>query len=87
MTGSPSMRTLLAEHLELARTLRRLEIQFDPTLCKGVWQCYEVCPVGCWTPNYTSHIAVFSHPEQCIACNACVLQCPEGAIKLEVPRD
>jgi NAD-dependent dihydropyrimidine dehydrogenase PreA subunit len=72
----------LAKELEPVRTLRHLHIKFDPNRCKGVWQCYEVCPVGCWTPNYETRIVDFHDPEQCIACGACVLQCPEGAIQL-----
>ena len=72
----------LSEELDTVRTLRSLSIKFDPNLCKGVWQCYDVCPIGCWTPNYETRIVEFHDPELCIACGACVLQCPEGAIKL-----
>jgi NAD-dependent dihydropyrimidine dehydrogenase PreA subunit len=72
----------LSKELSTVRTLRRLHIKFDPNRCKGVWQCYEVCPVGCWTPNHKTRIVDFHDPERCIACGACVLQCPEGAIEL-----
>jgi NAD-dependent dihydropyrimidine dehydrogenase PreA subunit len=30
-------------------------------------------------------VAIFQHGELCIACGACVLQCPEEAIELKVP--
>ncbi len=76
----------LFEHLRLARDLRRLRIYFYPERCKGVWQCYEVCPVGCWTPDYESRVVVFHDPDRCIACGACVLQCPEDAIELRTPK-
>ncbi len=72
----------LSKELSSVRTLRSLQIRFDPNHCKGVWQCYEVCPVGCWTPNYETRIVDFHDGERCIACGACVLQCPEGAIEL-----
>ena len=85
MSQDPSMQEVLLEHVELARTLRRLEIHFDPEACKGVWQCYEVCPIGCWIPDYDGRVVEFHHGERCIACGACVLQCPEGAIELRVP--
>lgn len=76
---------LVREHVRLAIILRRLEIKFDPSICQGVWECYEVCPVDCWKPDYEAGIVVFQGAERCIACNACVLQCPHGAIELSVP--
>ena len=79
------MRSLLVEHWELARTLRKLQIHFDADRCRGVWQCYEVCPVGNWTPDCDRMVAIFHNNKQCIACGACVLQCPERAIKLRIP--
>jgi NAD-dependent dihydropyrimidine dehydrogenase PreA subunit len=82
----PGISTLLGEHIQLAFDLRRLEIVFDPVKCQGVWECLEVCPVGCWIPDHDQGVAVFQNAEHCIACNACVLQCPEGAIELKVPR-
>jgi NAD-dependent dihydropyrimidine dehydrogenase PreA subunit len=39
--------------------------------------------VNCWTADYTSRKVIFHDPERCIACNACVLQCPQGAIELK----
>ncbi len=81
----PDIWTSLAEHIRLAKELRYLRIYFYPERCKGVWQCYEVCPVGCWTPDYEHRVAIFHNGEKCIACGACVLQCPENAIELKVP--
>jgi len=82
MSTEPALWSSLAEHLQIARTLRSLEIYFYPERCKGVWQCYEVCPVGCWTPDYDQRVVIFHDGERCIACSACVLQCPEDAIEL-----
>jgi len=83
MTGTPpTLRSSLREHLDLARELRYLEIRFDAEKCKGTWQCYEVCPVGCWTPSKPLRVVEFHNPELCVACGACVLQCPETAIEL-----
>ncbi len=82
MTMQPTLWSSLKDHLKFARKLRNLQIHFYPEKCKGIWQCYEVCPVGCWTPDYKKRAAVFHNPERCIACGACALQCPEGAIEL-----
>lgn len=78
----PTLWSSLTEHLQIAIKLRSLEIHFYPDKCKGVWQCYNVCPVGCWTPDYASRKVVFHDAERCIACGACVLQCPEDAVEL-----
>jgi NAD-dependent dihydropyrimidine dehydrogenase PreA subunit len=85
MSKTPDAGSLLREHIQLALDLRRLEIIFEPTMCQGVWECYEVCPVDCWKPDYDRGIVIFQNIERCIACNACVLQCPEAAIELKVP--
>ncbi len=83
MEREPTVRSSLIERWHLARTLRRLKIYYDPDKCVGVWQCYEVCPVGCWTPEPAVRKVAFHDPQLCIACGACVLQCPENAIELK----
>lgn len=82
--STPSLWSTLTEHLQIARELRSLEIQFNREKCKGTWQCYQVCPIGCWTPNNETRKVSFHDKERCIACGACVLQCPEDAIELSV---
>ncbi|MFQ5408971.1 MAG: ferredoxin family protein [Anaerolineales bacterium] len=83
MNANPTFWSALAQHWQIARRLRNLEIQFDPEKCIGAWQCYEVCPIGCWTPDYGQRKVVFHDAARCIACGACVMQCPEDAIKLD----
>jgi NAD-dependent dihydropyrimidine dehydrogenase PreA subunit len=73
---------LLAEHWRMARELRHLGIEFDVSRCVGDWQCYEVCPVGCWAPNYAEGVSEFRNGQKCVACGACDLQCPGDAIRL-----
>lgn len=75
-------RDTLKEEVKQLTVQRRLQIRFDRDQCTGVWQCYEVCPVGCWTPDREARKAIFHDGHRCIACGACVLQCPEGAIEL-----
>ncbi len=62
--------------------LRKVQIRFDPDKCNGTYQCFAVCPVGCWTPDRANRKVIFHDPEKCIACGACVLQCPQDAIEL-----
>ncbi len=83
MTEEPTFWSTLAEHWQIARTLRGLQIHFDPEKCTGVWECYEVCPVNCWTPDQARGKVSFHDPELCIACGACVLQCPQEAIEMK----
>lgn len=83
MPEEPTFWSSLGEHWQFARRLRGLKIYFYPEKCTGVWQCFEVCPVNCWTPDHAYRMVIFHHPELCIACRACVLQCPEDAIELK----
>jgi NAD-dependent dihydropyrimidine dehydrogenase PreA subunit len=83
MDNEPNFFSSLAEHWELARKLRGLRINFDPEKCTGVWQCYDVCPIGLWQPDHNLRKAHFVGIDNCIACGACVLQCPQGAIELK----
>lgn len=82
MEGKPNVRSSLVEKLKKAPKPGSPQIRFDPQKCKGTWQCYEVCPVGCWTPDRARRVVVFHDSELCINCGACVLQCPEDAIEL-----
>ena len=75
-------RDVLREEVRHLTVARRLQIRFDSDKCTGVWQCYEVCPIGRWSPDLEAHKAIFHDADRCIACGACVLQCPEGAIEL-----
>jgi NAD-dependent dihydropyrimidine dehydrogenase PreA subunit len=72
----------LAKEWTRIRTLRKMAIHFDETRCRGDWECYQVCPAGCWTPDAERGKAAFEGDEQCVACGACVLQCPHQAIEL-----
>ena len=85
MSDNPTLFSSMTEHWQIARTLRHLQIHFHPEKCTGVWQCFEVCPIGCWTPDLERRLVIFHDPERCIACGACVLQCPQDAIELKIP--
>lgn len=80
--ASPGFLELMKEHWHLALHLRSMRIVFHAERCTGVLECFEVCPVDCWKPDPEAQTVIFQHAEACIACEACVLQCPEGAIEL-----
>jgi formate hydrogenlyase subunit 6/NADH:ubiquinone oxidoreductase subunit I len=79
-----SVMEMLAEEWQRVGQLRRLHIDFDAERCIGTWQCVQVCPIGCWTPDKEARVVHFHDGERCIACGACVLQCKPEAIQLTV---
>jgi len=42
--------------------------------------CVDVCPADCF---YEGEQQLFIHPDECIDCEACVGECPNGAIYLD----
>ena len=51
--------------------------------CKHT-DCCEVCPVDCF---YEGENMMVIHPDECIDCALCVLECPIDAIKHESDPD
>lgn len=57
-------------------------VRWDEGLCSGCLTCYDVCPVGCCLPDPATKKIQEPDQARCVACGACVLQCPEGALAL-----
>lgn len=54
----------------------------DCSKCKRHFTCVNVCPVGVFEKTDKGCVKV-AHPEKCIGCRACEVNCPENAITVE----
>ncbi|MGA2369393.1 MAG: HgcAB-like fusion protein [Candidatus Korobacteraceae bacterium] len=55
-----------------------LRLEIIEENCIGCKLCDQVCPVECFSP--TDHKMIFSQPDLCEGCMACLIQCPTDAI-------
>ena len=53
--------------------------------CTGCALCAQICPVDVFSMNKTEKKPAIKYPDECWHCNACVLDCPSGALALRVP--
>jgi NAD-dependent dihydropyrimidine dehydrogenase PreA subunit len=58
-------------------------IQLDTERCTGAFVCLEVCPEGVFKREENQKKVALAHPEQCVRCAACIVQCPRDALYLE----
>jgi NAD-dependent dihydropyrimidine dehydrogenase PreA subunit len=67
---------------------RSWAVTLDRERCEGIYSCWEVCPRACFDkPTADSsggeRKVALCRPQDCIACGACVVQCPEDALFFE----
>jgi len=62
---------------------RRIEFTIRRGWCKGCRLCSTFCPTEAIEPDDEGHPDIF-HPERCIACQWCVIHCPDLAITVDV---
>lgn len=60
-----------------------LELSIIEEDCIGCKLCDQVCPVECFSPAPNNKV-IFSQPDLCQGCMACLIQCPTNAIINEV---
>jgi NAD-dependent dihydropyrimidine dehydrogenase PreA subunit len=58
-------------------------IHLDTERCTGAFVCLEVCPEGVFEREENRKKVTLAHPEQCVRCAACIVQCPRDALYLE----
>jgi adenylylsulfate reductase subunit B len=57
----------------------------DKTKCANCGTCYENCPLDVFHWSKDGRETEVKYPEECWHCNACKLDCPNGAIQLRLP--
>ncbi len=64
---------------------RRWRVVLDRERCRGVFNCWEVCPEACFEKpaEGAERIVSMPHAERCVRCGACVVQCPMDALAFE----
>lgn len=60
-----------------------LELSIVEEDCIGCKLCDQVCPVECFSPTPNGKV-IFSQPDLCEGCMACLIQCPTNAIINEI---
>jgi len=60
-----------------------MNIVVDRERCSACGVCVEVCPLD--NLRVAPEGYAFEQYDECWYCNACEVDCPEGAIKLTVP--
>jgi len=56
-------------------------LRYTPELCNGCGKCVDVCPHAAFEMD--GRLAILVHPQDCMECGACMLNCVTGAIKVE----
>ena len=56
-------------------------LQYEPALCIGCEVCVDVCPHAVFAMNHRK--AELVHPDNCMECGACQLNCPTNAILVD----
>lgn len=54
-------------------------------LCKKCGRCAEACQSDVFYGSRPGSYPVVSYRDECWHCNACVMECPAGAVELRVP--
>jgi NAD-dependent dihydropyrimidine dehydrogenase PreA subunit len=59
----------------------------DPELCNGCRLCVDTCPMDVIRFDEEARKAVITYPDDCMICEWCAQDCPEGAIVVDISRN
>jgi NAD-dependent dihydropyrimidine dehydrogenase PreA subunit len=59
----------------------RFDIELVGERCTGAAECVQVCPRDVLEMDGPRRKVILSRPEACIRCGACIVQCPEDALR------
>jgi NAD-dependent dihydropyrimidine dehydrogenase PreA subunit len=59
----------------------RFHVELDEARCTGAAECVQVCPREVLRMDGPRRKVAIANPEQCIRCGACIVQCPEDALR------
>ena len=62
-----------------------MSVRFDYKRCTGCKVCYEVCPLDILAWDEKANQPYMAYVEECQLCFICQVECPEDAIKVEIP--
>ena len=54
-------------------------------LCKKCCRCAEACQSDVFHGSIPGTVPAVTYPDECWHCNACVMECPAGAVELRIP--
>jgi NAD-dependent dihydropyrimidine dehydrogenase PreA subunit len=58
-----------------------VHIELVESRCTGAAECVQVCPRDVLEMNGSRRKVEIARPDQCIQCGACIVQCPEDALR------
>jgi len=72
-------------HASALSEVGRAEIELVEERCSGAAACVQVCPRGVLAMDGRRRKVVIREPDACIRCAACIVQCPEDALRFRFP--
>ena len=63
----------------------RYRVELVEERCTGAAACVQVCPRGVLAMDGARRKVRLAHPDDCILCGACIVQCPDDALRFRFP--